>query len=104
MKYEIILAPSAVKHLQRLTGNKRAAIEDALEQHLRREPTKFSKSRIKKLRGLSHPQFRLRVEDLRVFYDVTETTVEILAIVPKLEAESWLSESGKQETANGNEN
>jgi hypothetical protein len=33
-----------------------------------------------------------------VFYDVTETYVEILAIVPKSEAETWLSETGQPET------
>src|SRR4051812_47045376 len=33
------------------------------------------------LRGLSKPQSWLRVRELRIFYDVTETTVEVLAIV-----------------------
>ena len=46
----------------------------------------MSKSRIKRLRGLSKPQFRLRIDDLRVFYDVAEKEVQILAIVPKAEA------------------
>ena len=50
------------------------------------EPTKVSKSRIKRLRGLSQPQYRLRVGDIRVFYDVTETTVHVLAIIPKAQA------------------
>ena len=56
---------------------------------------KVSRSRIKRLRGLSKPQYRLRVGDVRVFYDVTETTVEILAIVAKLEAYSWLAQFAK---------
>lgn len=29
--------------------------------------------------GVSHPQFRLRVGDIRGFYDVAEDTVEVLA-------------------------
>jgi mRNA interferase RelE/StbE len=41
--------------------------------HLRHGPTKLSKSRIKRLRGLEQPQYRLRVGETRVFYDVTET-------------------------------
>jgi hypothetical protein len=49
-----------------------------------------SRSRIKRLRGLSRPQFRLRVEEVRVFYDVAEGLVEVLAIVPKPEADAWL--------------
>ena len=46
-----------------------------------------AEARIKRLRGLSKPQYRLRVEDVRVFYDVGGSTVEVLAIVPKAEAE-----------------
>jgi mRNA interferase RelE/StbE len=54
--------------------------------HLRHQPTRVSKSRIKRLRGLSQPQYRLRVGEARVFYDVTQEAVEILAIVTKAEA------------------
>jgi hypothetical protein len=30
------------------------------------------------------------VDEIRVFYDVTETAVEVLAIVTKAEAQAWL--------------
>ncbi len=53
------------------------------------------KSRIKRLRGLSRLQFRLRVEDTRVFYDVTDNTVEVLAIVSKGQAQAWLETYGQ---------
>ena len=49
-----------------------------------------SMARIKRLRGVSRPQFRLRVRDVRVFYDVVDTEVHILAIVSKEHAEDWL--------------
>jgi hypothetical protein len=62
--------------------------------HGRFEPTKLSKSRIKRLRGLDQPQYRLRVGEMRVFYDVTETEVHVLAIVSKGEAQAWLDEQG----------
>jgi hypothetical protein len=52
-------------------------------------------SRIKQLRGLRRSQYR--VDDIRVFYDVSGTTVEILSIVSKLEAESWLAQFGSPE-------
>jgi mRNA-degrading endonuclease RelE of RelBE toxin-antitoxin system len=94
MAFEIILAPQAVEALRMLPVPVRSGVEAALEVHLSHEPTKVSKSRIKKLRGLSQPQYRLRVGDIRVFYDVTETQVEILAVVPKAEAEAWLNEQG----------
>jgi mRNA-degrading endonuclease RelE of RelBE toxin-antitoxin system len=73
----------------------RARVRDAIERHLRHEPTKLSKSRIKRLRGLSRPQFRLRVGDTRVFYDIRKRTVEILAIVSKAEVEAWLKAHGE---------
>ena len=43
---------------------------DAIKSHLGTDPTKISKSRIKRLQALSKPQYRLRVDDLRVYYDV----------------------------------
>ena len=72
----------------------RTGVAEALAVHLTHEPMKVSKSRIKRLRGLSQPQFRLRVGDIRVFYDVTETQVQVLTIVTKAEARSWLNEQG----------
>jgi mRNA interferase RelE/StbE len=97
MRHEITLAEPAVADLRGLKAAVRVMVRKAIEDHLRHEPTKLSKSRIKRLRGLSHPQFRLRVGEIRVFYDVTGETVEVLAIVPKSEAEAWLANSGKPE-------
>jgi len=95
MRFEIIFSPEAAEDLGRLKAFVRAEVKESIEIHLRYEPTKLSKSRIKRLRGLSQPQYRLRIrDDLRVFYDVTETSVEILAIVSKSEAADWLSERG----------
>ena len=94
MPFAIVLAPEAVEDLASLKANVRALVRTALETHLRHEPRKTSRSRIKRLRGLARPQYRLRVGDVRVFYDVTDTTVEILAIVAKPEAQSWLARHG----------
>jgi mRNA-degrading endonuclease RelE of RelBE toxin-antitoxin system len=95
MPFEIVLAPEAVEDLKRLKANVRADIRTALETHLRHEPKRVSRSRIKRLRGLRKPQYRRRVGEVRIFYDVTETTVEVLAIVTKSEADSWLAQFGK---------
>ena len=95
MKYDIILAPEAAQDLKRLKAHTRSEVKDALELHLRHEPGRVSKSRIKRLRGINHPQYRLRVGEIRVFYDITENTVEVLAIVSKTEATSWLQEMGE---------
>jgi mRNA interferase RelE/StbE len=97
MRFAIVLAPEAVEDLKRLRANVRTEVRTAIETHLRHEPRKASRSRIKRLRGVSRPQFRLRVGEHRVFYDVSERTVEILAIVAKPEAESWLAQFGSPE-------
>jgi mRNA-degrading endonuclease RelE of RelBE toxin-antitoxin system len=99
--YKIVLAPGAVKAMRALPAYIRGRVRDALERHLRHEPRKISKSRIKRLRGLNRPQYRLRVEEIRVFYDVTETTVEVLAIVSKTEAQAWLEQEGTTEPSGG---
>ena len=95
MPFAIMLAPEAAEDLKSLRANVRATVRAEIERHLRHEPRKVSRSRIKRLRGLAHPQYRLRVGAARVFYDVSGTTVEILAIVAKLEAESWLAQFAK---------
>jgi mRNA-degrading endonuclease RelE of RelBE toxin-antitoxin system len=97
MRYAIVLAPEAAEDFRALKANLRSIVREALETHLRHDPAKVSKSRIKRLRGLSRPQYRLRVGEIRVFYDVTDTTVEILAIVPKSEAKSWLAQCANPE-------
>lgn len=94
MRYEIIVAASAARDYRTLPARRRAEVHDALEIHLRHEPTKISKSRIKRLRGLSRSQYRLRVGDIRVFYDVVATEVQVLAIVTKAQAQAWLEQEG----------
>jgi mRNA interferase RelE/StbE len=97
MPFAIVLAPEAIEDFKRLKANVRAAVRAALETHLRHQPEKTSRSRIKRLRGLRRPQYRLRVGDVRVFYDVSGTTVEVLAIVAKSEVEPWLAQFGSLE-------
>jgi mRNA-degrading endonuclease RelE of RelBE toxin-antitoxin system len=95
MRYEVVLAPEAAWAYRSLPAYRRAEVRDALERHLRHhQPTRVSKSRIKRLRGLSQPQYRLRVGEVRVFYDVTREAVEVLAIVTKAEAARWLAKHG----------
>jgi mRNA interferase RelE/StbE len=101
MRYEVVLAPEAAKAFRSLPAYRRAEVRDALEQHLRHEPTRTSKRRIKRLRGLSQPQYRLRVGEVRVFYDVTREAVEVLAIVTKAEAAGWLAEHGTPRAPGG---
>ena len=98
MRYEVVLAPEAARIFRSLSAYRRAEVRDALERHLRHEPTRVSKSRIKRLRGLRQPQYRLRVGEVRVFYDVTREAVQVLAIITKAEAARWLAERATPST------
>jgi mRNA-degrading endonuclease RelE of RelBE toxin-antitoxin system len=91
------LLPKLLKTYVPFKAYVRVAVREAIETHLRHQPTRTSKSRIKRLQDLSKPQYRLRVDDIRVFYDVAQGTVEVLAIVPKSEADSWLQQFGDAE-------
>ncbi len=96
MRHEIVLAPEAVDDLKRMDARTRATATDAIEKHLRHEPEKPSRSRIKRLRGLRKPQYRLRVGAHRIFYDVIGDVVEILAVVSKAAAARWLDRKGER--------
>ena len=97
MRFEIVVAPAAAAAMRRLDARTRSEVRDQIELHLRHEPTKVSKSRIKRLRGLRQPQYRLRVGEIRVFYDVVEAEVHVLAIVEKAQTYEWLNEQGTPE-------
>jgi mRNA-degrading endonuclease RelE of RelBE toxin-antitoxin system len=97
MRYEIVLTPEAIEDINRLRAHQRSAVKDAIKQKLRFLPTKRSRSGIKRLRGLARPQYRLREGDIRVFYDVFEDEVVVLAILHKDEVDDWLAQFGVEE-------
>ncbi|MBM3814408.1 MAG: type II toxin-antitoxin system RelE/ParE family toxin [Acidimicrobiia bacterium] len=97
MRYEIVLAPEANNDLKRLSAPMRAWVRKLMETHLRHSPEMISKSRIKRLRGMRRPQYRLRIDDMRIYYDVSGNQVEVLAIVSKEAAALWLEEKGSRE-------
>jgi hypothetical protein len=41
------------------------------------------------------------VDEVRVFYDVTETAVEVLAILSKEQAQGWLDEEATPSSSGG---
>jgi len=83
--YTIILKRSAIADLDALRKYDATQIANAMERHLQHDPTKESKSRIKRLRGISNPDYRLRVGDYRVFYMVDEDArqVDVLRVMHK---------------------
>ena len=93
MAFEIILSPDAAQSLTSLRATDRKTVKDAMKEHLKHRPEAVSRSRIKRLHGLDSPQYRLRVrDDLRVYYDVVEDRVEVLAVLSKEQSLQWLEE------------
>ena len=97
MRYEVVFSSNAVEDLTNLSAHHRSIVRDAIELHLRYEPDKLSRSRIKHLHGVRRPQYRLGVEKFRVYYDISAHEVEILAIVYKSDAADWLKKIGEKE-------
>ena len=95
VRYEIIFAPEALDDLKRVPRADANMILDAMELHLRHAPELVSKSRIKRLRGLRSPQYRLRTDEWRVFYDVADGSVLIRGVVRKPDANDWLAQFGE---------
>lgn len=75
----------AADELRALRATDRTKIVTAIVTHLKHEPKKTSRSRIKEMEQPFWSQYRLRVEDFRVYYDVTDDLrkVLILRIVEK---------------------
>ena len=98
MKHSIQFSAGALRDLQSIPAHLRAAVVTAIESHLAHEPELISRSRIKRLRGLSRPQYRLRVDEMRIFYDVVEGSVEVIAVIPKGRTHTWLAENSTPES------
>ena len=92
--HEIALKPSAIRDLDGLRRFEAAAVADGMENFLTHEPTKESKSRIKRLRGVQMADYRLRVGDYRVFYSVdsARSRVEVLRVLHKRQSAEFYEE------------
>jgi mRNA interferase RelE/StbE len=77
MPYEIRYSNESVEQLKKLRVFDRTAVLDKIEEILSANPTVTSKSRIKRLREPAPSQYRLRVGEFRIFYDVEEQVVLI---------------------------
>jgi len=96
MKYAIVVTQTAQEDIDRFNARWQSTLFRAMREHLEHEPKKESKSRIKRLRGLRQPQYRLRVDKARIYYDVDDSAqrVEILGIALKKQSAQWLSQHG----------
>lgn len=94
-----MIARNAQTQFKELDARWRSTLKQAMREQLEAAPRHQSKSRIKRLRGLRQPQYRLRVGEMRVFYDVNEVErrVEVLGFVKKPETLQWLQDYGVPE-------
>jgi len=83
--FDIEFKAEAVAAIRKIKSFHAKQILDAVESHLRSEPERTSKTTIKRLRGKQQATFRLRVGDYRVYYDVAENVVSVVAILHKNE-------------------
>jgi len=95
MAYRIEFVNSAKDDLRSLRKSDQVKVLDRVEAHLTFKPTLQSKSRIKALRSGTFPPYRLRVDELRVYYDVIESErlVVVFGVVPKAKSAEWLQRS-----------
>ncbi|MBC8871975.1 MAG: type II toxin-antitoxin system RelE/ParE family toxin [Planctomycetes bacterium] len=83
MPIEIVYSDEAVEDLKDLRAFDRSAILDQIEQFLAVNPTLESKAKVKRLKEPAPTQYRLRVGEYRVFYDVEEQTVSVFRVLSK---------------------
>ena len=95
MPFAIQYSEVAVAQLKKVRAFDRAAIFDQIEGVLQSNPTLESKARIKQLRQPAPTQFRLRVGEFRIFYDVdaARQVVDVIQIMSKQDAIAYLEGS-----------
>ena len=83
--YEIRYAGEAVDDLHGMRPFNRRQVLDGIELHLRHQPTFVSKSRIKAMVQPFWSQYRLRIDDFRIYYDVNDEdrVVNVLRVLMK---------------------
>jgi mRNA-degrading endonuclease RelE of RelBE toxin-antitoxin system len=85
MAFDIDITAEAERDLAAIKPFYRSKILDDIEEQLQYTPTQVIRTRIKRLRLIESPAYRLRVGDYRVYYDVDEVAqhVTVLRILSK---------------------
>ena len=71
MTYSIEYSPAAQEHLRSLTARQRSIVLDTADQQLAHEPATETRNR-KPMRPNPLAPWELRIDDLRVYYDVQD--------------------------------
>jgi mRNA-degrading endonuclease RelE of RelBE toxin-antitoxin system len=98
MAYVLRYSVESIERLKNLAAHDRAEILDQIKRILAVNPTLVSKAKVKLLKQPAPTEYRLRVREFRVFYNVEEENVLIATILSKEDAISYLAGSeGEQE-------
>lgn len=92
-EFEIRYDQAAVAELKELRRHDQVAVLDGIERHLLTNPTKESRSRIKRLDPPVLASWRLRVGEYRVFYDVDSVNRIVQVIAIRFKGRRTLSEA-----------
>jgi len=91
--FQIFETQDYLDHLEELLGKKQEAFNKKLQEYvypqLRRQPY-FGKN-IKKLRAFSHPTWRYRVGDIRLFYQIDSNGNIVLMTAAMLRKDAYRS-------------
>jgi mRNA-degrading endonuclease RelE of RelBE toxin-antitoxin system len=79
VSYRIEYSPEAVDHLAELTARQWATVLDLVPRQLAHEPTVTTRNRAR-MRPNPTAHCRLRMGDLRVYYDVIESPERIVVV------------------------
>ncbi|MFQ5640509.1 MAG: type II toxin-antitoxin system RelE/ParE family toxin [bacterium] len=79
MTYHIEYSPDAESHLRTLTARQRAIVLDTVDKQLAHQPTVETKNR-KPMRPNLLAPWELRIDNLRVYYDVQDKPKPIVFI------------------------
>jgi mRNA-degrading endonuclease RelE of RelBE toxin-antitoxin system len=83
--YDIQYSHEAINDLVAIRAYDQRVIIGGIEQHLLYQPRLVSRSRIKEMLQPFWSQYRLRIEDFRIYYDVDDAArvIYILRVVSK---------------------
>ena len=84
-RYEIRYAQEAVKDIRALRTFDQRKVLGAIVHHLAQQPDEESKSRIRAMAQPFWSQYRLRIDDFRVYFDIgaSKYAVNILRVLKK---------------------
>lgn len=81
MRREVVLSPDAVRQFRRLRATDRARVRDAMEARLVKEDAlREERNRFRLRRPSEVAEFELRVGDLRIFYRVVGSQVQVVLV------------------------